>query len=112
LQARSLCYSGSITGYAGHSRKYSYSFVTIRQLLTRWRCPNAADECSSAVTRSSVQTGGGTMSEVVETVANFFQHSRGGTCEVGARSGITSGEFPKEKMRRPTIAGGSEEIVG
>ena len=61
---------------------------------------------------SSVQTGGGTMSEVVETVANFFQHSRGGTCEVGARSGITSGEFPKEKMGRPTIAGGSEEIVG
>ena len=52
------------------------------------------------------------MSEVVETVANFFQHSRGGTCEVGARSGITSGEFPKEKMGRPTIAGGSEEIVG
>ena len=48
----------------------------------------------------------------VETVANFFQHSRGGTCEVGARSGITSGEFPKEKMGRPTIAGGSEEIVG
>jgi hypothetical protein len=27
-------------------------------------------------------------------------------------AGITSGEFPKEKMRRPTIAGGSEEIVG
>jgi hypothetical protein len=27
-------------------------------------------------------------------------------------AGITSGEFPKEKMGRPTIAGGSEEIVG
>jgi hypothetical protein len=39
----------SLGGYAGHSRKYSYSFVTIRKLLSG-AMQSAAYEGSSAVT--------------------------------------------------------------
>src|SRR5262249_2181593 len=68
FQARSLCDSGSITWRLRPPQsEVELQFCDDPPIAHALRCPNAADECSSAVTRSSVQTGGGTMSEVVET---------------------------------------------
>jgi hypothetical protein len=43
----------SLRGYVRHSRKSSYSFVTIRQLLTPCGARMPLTKCLSAVTRSS-----------------------------------------------------------